>query len=37
MKKLNAFDKVGSGFVLVGKSYSDRGMMIRTGILGETK
>ena len=25
MKKLNAFDKVGSGFVMVGQSYSDRG------------
>ena len=37
MKKLNAFDRVGSGFVLVGQSYSDRGMMIRAGILGETK
>ena len=37
MKKLNAFDKVGSGFVLVGQSYSDRGMMIRAGILGEIK
>ena len=37
MKKLNAFDRVGSGFVLVGQSYSDRGMMIRAGILGEIK
>ena len=37
MKKLNAFDRVGSGFVMVGQSYSERGMMIRTGMLGETK